>query len=105
MKEEMNIDFQDAQLFDGRFDPKVHIEHFLKQWRVAKVPPHLWVQLFLHSLGPILKSWYIHEETRKQINCWQTLQDQFFKDFSFTSKYPELNKVLQRIMEMIFTDI
>jgi hypothetical protein len=59
MEEETNIDFQDVQLFNGRSDPKVHIEHCLKQWRVAEVPSHLWIQLFLHSLGPIPKSWYI----------------------------------------------
>jgi hypothetical protein len=83
----------------------MHIEHFLKQWRVVEVPSHLWVQVFFHSLGPIPRAWYIHEETRRQMNCWQTLQEQFCKDFSFTSKYPELNIVLQRIREMIFTDI
>jgi hypothetical protein len=33
LKEEMNIYFQDAQLFDGWSDPKVHIEDFLKQWQ------------------------------------------------------------------------
>jgi hypothetical protein len=33
------------------------------------------------------------------------LQDQFCKDFSVTSKYPELNIILQRIREIFFTDI
>jgi hypothetical protein len=41
LKEEMKINFQDAQLFDGWSYPKVHIEHFLKKWRVAQVPSHL----------------------------------------------------------------
>jgi hypothetical protein len=105
MKEEMHIDLQYAQLFDGWSDPKVHIEHCLKQWQFAKVPSHLCVQVFLHFLGLIPKSGYIHEETRRQTSCWQTLQDYFCKDFSFTSKYPELNTILQRIQEMLFTDV
>jgi hypothetical protein len=32
------------------------------------------------------------------------LEKQFFKDFSFTSKYSELKVVLQRIKEFIFSD-
>jgi len=32
------------------------------------------------------------------------LADHFFKDFSFTSKHLELEVVLQRIKEFIFTD-
>jgi hypothetical protein len=65
----------------------------------------LWVQLFPHSLGPIPKAWYIHEETRRKTNSWKTLADKFCKDFSFTSKYPELKIVLKRIKEMLFTDV
>jgi len=30
LKEEMKIDFQDAQLFNGQSNPRVHIEHFLQ---------------------------------------------------------------------------
>jgi len=97
--------FQDAQLFEERFEPRMHIKHFLKYWKVMEVPTHLWVHVFFHSLGPIPRAWYIHEDTRRQMNCWQTLQEQFFKDLSFTSKYPKLNIVLQRIKEMIFTNI
>jgi hypothetical protein len=70
LKEEMNIDFQDVQLFDGRFDPKVYIEHCLKHCQIVEVPSHLWVQVFIHSLGPVPKSWYIHEDTRRQTRCW-----------------------------------
>jgi hypothetical protein len=56
LEEEMNIDFQDVQLFDGSSDPRVHIEHCLEQWRVAEVPSQLWIQLFLYLLGPIPKA-------------------------------------------------
>jgi hypothetical protein len=59
----MNIYFQDVQLFKGQSDPRVHIEHCLKQWRVAEVPSHLWVHIFFHLLGPTPKAWYIQEET------------------------------------------
>jgi hypothetical protein len=73
------------------------------QWQAAEIPSHFWVQVFPHSLGPILKSWFIHEETRRQTSDWQTLAAQFCKDFSFTSKYPELELVLQKIKELLFT--
>jgi hypothetical protein len=59
------------------------------------IPSHLWTQVFPHSLDPIPKYWFIHEETRLEL--------QFYKDFSFTSKYPELELVLQKIEELIFT--
>jgi hypothetical protein len=70
----------------------------------VEIPSLLWVQVFPHSLGPILKSWYIHEETKRHTNNWKMLEDQFCKDFSFTSKYPELKVVLQRIKEFLFID-
>jgi hypothetical protein len=46
----------------------------------------------------------MHEETRRQNNNWQTLEDHFFNDFSFKSKYLDLEVVLQRIKEFIFID-
>jgi hypothetical protein len=83
LKSEMQMDFQVAQLFNGQSDPKTHIEQCVRQWQVVEVPSHLWVQVFPHSLGLIPKSWYIHEETRRQTNSWKTLADQFCKDFLF----------------------
>jgi hypothetical protein len=65
LKSEMRMDFQVAQLIDGQSDPKKHIEQCVRQWQVVEVPSHLWVQVFPHSLGLILKAWYIHEETRR----------------------------------------
>jgi hypothetical protein len=67
-----------------------------------KIPSLFWVQVFPHSLGQIPKSWFIHEETRRQTSDWRTLATQFCKDFSFTSKYHELERVLQNIKELIF---
>jgi hypothetical protein len=101
---EIQTDFQFAQLFNRQFDPKAHIEKCVKQWQVAEIPSRLWVQVFPHSLGPIMRAWYIHEETRRQTNNCKTLADQFCKEFSFTGKYPELEVVLQRIKEFLFTD-
>jgi hypothetical protein len=98
------MDFQVVQWFNGESDPKAHIEKCVIQWQVAKISSHLWVQVFPHSLGPIQKSWYIHEETIRQTNDWKMLADQFCKDFSFTSKYPELKLVLKKIKEFLFID-
>ena len=100
----MQMDFQVVKLFNGHFDPQAHIKKCMRQWKVVEIPSHLWIQVFPHSLGRILKSWYIHEETKRQTNEWKTLEDHFCKDFSFTSKYPELKVVLQRIKEFLFTD-
>jgi hypothetical protein len=77
-------------LFNGDFDPKSHIEQCMTQWQVAKIPSCFWVQVFPHSLGPIPKTWFMHEETRRQTNDWKTLADHFCKDFSFTSKCPNI---------------
>jgi hypothetical protein len=104
LESEMQMDFQVVQLFNGQSDPKAHIEQCVTQWQVAEIPSRFWVQVFPHSLGPILKAWFMHEETRRQTNDWKMLVDHFCKDFSFTSKYPELEVVLQRIKEFLFTD-
>jgi hypothetical protein len=100
----MQMDFQVAQLFNGNFDPKTHIEQCIRQWKVAEIPSRLWVQVFSHSLGPIPKSWYIHEETRRQTSNSKTLADQFHKDLSFISKYLELKIVMQKIKKLLFID-
>jgi hypothetical protein len=46
----------------------------------------------------------MHEETRRQTNQWKKLAYHFCKDLSFTSKYPEVEVVLQRIKEFLFTN-
>ena len=100
----MQMDFQVAQLFNGDSDHKAHIEQCVTQWQVAKITSRFWVQVFPHSLGPIQKSWFMHEETIRQTSEWKMLADHFCKEFSFTSKYHELEVVLQRIKEFLFTD-
>jgi hypothetical protein len=65
LESEMQTDFQVAQLFNGESDPKAHIEHCVTQWQVAEIPSRFWVQVFPHSLGPIPKAWFMHEETRR----------------------------------------
>jgi hypothetical protein len=62
---EMQMGFQLVQLFNGHSDSKEHIEKCVTQWKVAEIPCRLWVQLFPHSLGPISKAWFMHEETRR----------------------------------------
>lgn len=36
----MRINFQVAQFFNGEFDPKVHIEQCVTQWKVVEIPSH-----------------------------------------------------------------
>jgi hypothetical protein len=77
IESEMHKYFQVVQLFDGQYDPKTHIKQCVRQWQVVELPSQLWVQLFPHSLGPIPKSWYIHEETKRETNNRKTLAEQF----------------------------
>jgi hypothetical protein len=53
---EMNMDFCEAQLFDGQSDPRMHVEKCIKKWKVVQVPYQVWVHLFFHSLGAIPKT-------------------------------------------------
>jgi hypothetical protein len=46
----------------------------------------------------------VHEETRRQTACWKMLKGQFYQDFSFSGKSPEITLVLQQIKKMLFTD-
>jgi hypothetical protein len=105
LESEMQMDFQVAQLFNGQSDPKAHVEQCIRQWKVVEIPSCLWVQVFPHLLGLIPKAWYMHEETKRQTNNLKMLEDQFCKDFSFTSKYPELKIVLKIIKEFLFIDV
>jgi hypothetical protein len=92
------------EIYDGQSNPVAHIEHCLKVWKVAQLPSYLWTHQFFHSLGTIPKAWYVHEETRRQTTCWKTLQNQFFHDFSFSGKTPEITVVLQQIKKMLFSN-
>jgi hypothetical protein len=65
---EMQMGFQVVKLFNEHSDSKEHIEKCVTQWKVAEIQCRLWVQLFPHSLGPIPKAWFMHEETRRQTN-------------------------------------
>jgi hypothetical protein len=100
----MQTTFQVVQLFNGESYPKAHIEQCVTQQQVEEIPSRFWVQVFPQSLGPIPKAWFMHEETRRDTIDWKALVDHFCKDFSFTSKYPELEVVLQRIKEFLFID-
>jgi hypothetical protein len=64
LESEMQMDLQVVQLFSGESDPRIHIQQCVAQWQAVEIPSHFWVQVFPHSLGPIPKSWFIHEETR-----------------------------------------
>jgi hypothetical protein len=60
-------------------------------------------QLSLSSCMASFPKWYVHEETRRQTKCWKTLHNQFFHDFSFSGKTPEITDVLQQIKNMLFS--
>ena len=106
-KEQLEIEIQTephtTQLFIEESDLRIHIEQCVTQWQVAEIPSLLWVQVFPHSLGPLPKTWFIHEETRIQTSDYRTLAAQFCKDFSFKSKYLEIELILQKIKELLFT--
>jgi hypothetical protein len=90
----MQTDLQVAQLFSGESDPRIHIEQCATQWKTMGIPSHFQIQVFPHSLGPISEACFIHEETRRQTNDFQMMAAHFCKEFSFKSKYPELEVAL-----------
>jgi hypothetical protein len=98
------MDLQVVQLFNGESDPRIHIEQSATQSQATGIPSHFWIQVFPHSIGPIPKSWFIHGETKRQNNDWQTMETHFCKEFSFKSKYLELEVALQKIKQFLFTD-
>jgi hypothetical protein len=59
----------------------------------VKIPSHFQAHKFFHSFGNILKSWYVHEETRRKTGCWKLIKGQFFQDFAFSSKSLEISLV------------
>jgi hypothetical protein len=69
----------------------------------VQLPSYMWTHKFFHSLGTILKFWYVHKETRRQTICWETLQNQFCYELSFSSKTLEITVVIQQIMKMLFS--
>jgi hypothetical protein len=90
--------------YDGSFDPQEHVSRCIKVWKDAQIPSQFWVHQFIHSFGKIPSAWYVHEETRRQIVGWEVLQHQFYHDFSFSGKSPELTLVLKQIKNLLFTD-
>jgi hypothetical protein len=47
--------------------------HSIKVWKVAQIPSQFLVHQFIHSLGQITSSWYVHENTIIQTTCWEVL--------------------------------
>jgi len=45
---ETNTYFHDAQLFNGKSDPIMHVENCIKQWKVVQIPSQIRVQFFSH---------------------------------------------------------
>ena len=64
LESKIQMDLHVVQLFSGGSDPRIHIQQCVAQWQAVKKLSHFWVQVFPHSLGPILKDWFIHEETK-----------------------------------------
>jgi hypothetical protein len=91
----LNLKQSALELYDGISDPREHVVHCIQVWEVAQLPSQLWVHQFIHSLGQIPTSWYIHEEARHQTGCWEILQRQFCQDFLFSGKSPEITLALQ----------
>ena len=37
----------------------------------------LWVHKFVHKLGALPNTWYVHEDTRRQTKDWSSLRSRF----------------------------
>jgi hypothetical protein len=55
--------------YDGFFDPREHVAHCIQVWEVVQLPSQFWVHQFIHSMGKIPTSWYVHEDARRQNTC------------------------------------
>nr|KUM45650.1 hypothetical protein ABT39_MTgene2486 [Picea glauca]KUM45671.1 hypothetical protein ABT39_MTgene2507 [Picea glauca]KUM45676.1 hypothetical protein ABT39_MTgene2512 [Picea glauca] len=75
-----------VEVYNGDTDPFVYVEHCTQHWEIEGLRSDLWVNKFIHNLGPIPQDWYLHEETRRQTRDWKTLQTQFCEDLSFLGK-------------------
>jgi len=69
--------------YRGNPDPRKHLEDFTKKWEKVKVPKELWVHLFIHTLGTIPQSLYIHEEICRQKTDWDIMVYSQFSVLNF----------------------
>lgn len=93
-----------VEQYEGKFDPYIHIENYLQKWEREGLQPHYWLHKFLHTLGPIPKYWYSHEEYRRQTRDWTIVQKQFCATFVYVGKTIEVTVALLNIKQLLFTD-
>jgi len=58
------------EIYGGSIDLFVHIDNCVVKWEDEGLSSQFWDHWFCNSLGPILKAWYMHEETRRQTRNW-----------------------------------
>jgi len=87
-------------LYQGHTSPEIHIKACTKELKKNEVHVELWVNYFIHTLGPIPKDWYLKEEMTRKTSIWDVLVSQFCVDFNFSNEYVclvEYLKVVKRV--------
>lgn len=78
----LNLDQSSLELYDGIYDPRENVAHCI------------------HILG----AWYIHEEARCKMDCWESLKRQSCQYFLLSGKSPKNTLSLQHINKILFVD-
>lgn len=82
-------------------DAQEHINLCEKGWMRQGIPEEQWTHRFSKTLDLIPYTWYQVEEANGNTKCWQTLKENFTKDFRPTSNNSKVRIALSCIQEKI----
>jgi hypothetical protein len=91
-----------AHKYTGESDPAGHVEQCRDLW--GSVPETEWTHIFIHTLGTILKNWYLELEMRRETTRWEELIQRFKIMFTFEHESPSIDATLQAIQTKIFSE-
>ena len=86
-------------------DPTKHIKLYQKECkRLGYHDKRTWPQLFPTTLDDLPNKWYKIEEERGYTFTWQTLRQNFIKDFSFIPDDQNLQPAARQIQQFLETN-
>ena len=88
--------------FNGTTNPQGHLEQCYEAWK--HVHQEEWVCIFVHTLEPIARNWYVEAELRQDTVSWDCLVDSFVLTFSTNEVCPALDAAIRLIHTKVFDD-
>ena len=83
-------------------DPTKHVDLCQKEWkRLGYHDERTWPHFFVTTLDDLPNKWYKIEEARGDTFTWQTLRENFIKDFSFTPNDEKIKPIAKQIQQFI----